>query len=102
VRGMEWIRDRLVGDEAAKHIDKVRRLKDVSDDLGCTRAQLALAWCLKNPHVSSVITGATSPEQVEENMKAPDVAGKLKRPVMDRIEKILNNKPELVPDYRKS
>jgi voltage-dependent potassium channel beta subunit len=101
VRGMEWIRDRLVGDEAARHIEKVKKLKEVADDLGCTRAQLAIAWCLKNDNVSTVITGASRPGQVEENMKALDVAGKLKRPVMDRIEKILANKPEPVPDYRK-
>ena len=98
---MEWLRDRLVGDEAAAHIGKVKRLKEVSDELGCTRAQLAIAWCLKNPRVSSVITGASKPDQVEENLKAIDVAKKLKRPVMDRIEKILDNRPEPVPDYRK-
>jgi voltage-dependent potassium channel beta subunit len=101
VRGMEWIRDRLVGDEAARHIEKVKQLKSVAEDLGCTRAQLAIAWCLKNENVSTVITGASRPGQVEENMKALDVAGKLKRPVMDRIEKILENKPEPAPDYRK-
>lgn len=101
VRGMEWIRDRLVGEEAASHLGKVKRLKEVADDLGCTRAQLALAWCLKNKHVSTVITGASKPEQVLENLKAIDLAGKLKRPVLDRIEKILDNRPEPVPDYRK-
>jgi voltage-dependent potassium channel beta subunit len=100
VRGMEWIRDRLVGQEAAAHIVKVKGLKVVADDLDCTRAQLAIAWCLKNPNVSSVITGASKPEQVEENMQALAVARKLKRPVMDRIEKILDNRPDPVPDYR--
>ena len=101
VKGMEWIRDRLVGAEAAVSIDKVKQLKAIADELRCTRAQLALAWCLKNPNVSTVITGASRPEQVAENMKALDIAGKLKRPLMDRIEAILGNKPEQVPDYRK-
>ena len=101
VSGMEWLRDRLVGDEAAAHIAKVKQLKEVADDLGCTRAQLAIAWCLKNKNVSTVITGASNPDQVDQNMKSVEVAGKLKRPIMDRIEKILVNKPELVPDFRK-
>jgi voltage-dependent potassium channel beta subunit len=100
VRGMEWIRDRLIGGEARSNIEKVKALEPVADDLGCTRAQLAIAWCLKNPDVSSVITGASRPEQVVENMKALEVAKKLKRPVMDRIEKILDNRPEPEPDFR--
>ena len=100
VRGMEWLRDRLIGEEAASDIDKVKKLKKVADALGCTRAQLAIAWCLKNPNVSTVITGASSVEQVDENMKALDVAKKLKHPVMDRIEEILNNRPEPVIDFR--
>jgi aryl-alcohol dehydrogenase-like predicted oxidoreductase len=57
-------------------------------ELGCTLAQLALAWCLKNPHVSSVITGASRPAQVVENMKALDVVPKLTAEVMARIEAI--------------
>jgi aryl-alcohol dehydrogenase-like predicted oxidoreductase len=56
-------------------------------------AQLALAWCLKNPNVSTVITGATRPEQVVENMKASEVVSKLDSDVMDRIDKVLGNKP---------
>jgi aryl-alcohol dehydrogenase-like predicted oxidoreductase len=60
----------------------------VARELGCTLAQLALAWCLKNPHVSSVITGASRPAQVVENMKALDVVPKLTAEVMARIEAI--------------
>jgi voltage-dependent potassium channel beta subunit len=100
VKGLEWLRDRLIGEEAASHIDKVKKLKKVADALGCTRAQLAIAWCLKNPNVSTVITGASSAEQVDENMKALDVAKKLKRPVLDRIEEILNNRPYPIIDFR--
>jgi voltage-dependent potassium channel beta subunit len=100
VRGMEWIRDRLIGDEAAKQIEKVKKLKKVAKDLGCTRSQLAIAWCLKNPNVSTVITGASKSDQVVENMKALEVAKKLKRPLMDRIEEILQNRPEPEPDFR--
>jgi voltage-dependent potassium channel beta subunit len=98
--GMEWLRDALVGDAAAENRDKVRRLKGVADDIGCTRAQLALAWCLMNPDVSTVITGASKAEQVHENMKAFDVTGKLTPEVMEQIEAILGNRPPEAPDYR--
>jgi aryl-alcohol dehydrogenase-like predicted oxidoreductase len=56
-------------------------------------AQLALAWCLKNPNVSTVITGASRPEQVTENMKAIEVVSKLNSDAMGRIDVILGNKP---------
>ncbi len=100
VRGMEWIRDRLVGADAKRNIPVVRALEEVADKLGCTRAQLAIAWCLKNKNVSSVITGASRPEQVVENMKALKVAKKLKQPVLDRIEAILCNRPDPEDDFR--
>jgi voltage-dependent potassium channel beta subunit len=91
--GYEWLRERYEGPEAESRIKKVRQLKLLADDLGATLAQLALAWCLKNPFVSSVITGASRPEQVVENMKAMDVVDKLTPEIMDRVEGILGNKP---------
>ena len=54
-------------------MEKVKALEPVAADLGCSLAQLALAWCLKNPNVSTVITGASRAEQVKQNMKAADV-----------------------------
>jgi aryl-alcohol dehydrogenase-like predicted oxidoreductase len=78
----------------------VRRLTPLAEELGCTMSQLALAWCLKNPDVSTVITGASRPEQVKENMAALEVVAKLKPDVMDRIEDILDNKPDRERDYR--
>ncbi|MGZ4966984.1 MAG: aldo/keto reductase, partial [Chthoniobacterales bacterium] len=54
----------------------------------------ALAWCLKNPNVSTVITGASKPKQVRENMKAGELVPQLTNEVMQRIEKILQNKPK--------
>ncbi len=100
VKGLEWLRDRLVGESAKSNLHKVKQLASIARELGCTRAQLAIAWCLKNPSVSTVITGATKPEQVVENMKALEVAGKLTPGMMDRIEGILQNRPRPVPDYR--
>jgi voltage-dependent potassium channel beta subunit len=81
--GYEWLQGSLTD---PKTNDRVRALKAVADDLGCTTAQLALAWCTKNPRVSTVITGASRPEQVVENMAALDVAARLDGDVMARIE----------------
>jgi voltage-dependent potassium channel beta subunit len=67
----------------------VDRLGAVAQDLGCTLAQLGLAWCLKNPRVSSVITGASRPAQVVENMKAIEVAPKLDAAALERIDTIV-------------
>ncbi len=76
-----------------KNIEKVKRLTKIANDLGATMAQLAIAWILKNPHVSTVIIGASRPEQVLENVKATEVKEKLTEDVMLEIENILNNKP---------
>ena len=86
LKGYEWLAERLT--DTAK-IAVVKRLEPIARDLSCTMAQLALAWCLKNPHVSTVITGATRVAQVHENLKALDVVPKLAPEVMARIETAL-------------
>jgi voltage-dependent potassium channel beta subunit len=86
LKGYEWLKDHLTDPTLLK---KVKQLSEVAADLGATTAQLALAWLLKNPNVSTVITGASRVEQVKENMKALDVAPKLTDSVMQEIEKIL-------------
>jgi aryl-alcohol dehydrogenase-like predicted oxidoreductase len=98
--GYEWLRERYTGPEAEIRIAKVHRLREVAEELGLSTAQLALAWCLKNPNVSSVITGASRPGQVVENMKAGEAVGKLSPEVMDRIEAILDNRPRPEPNFR--
>ena len=92
---VDWLRDVMKRDGmlGGETIDKIRKLSEIAGDLDCTLAQLALAWCLKNPHVSSVITGASSAEQVKENMKAAEVKIRLDKQVMNAIETILKNKP---------
>jgi aryl-alcohol dehydrogenase-like predicted oxidoreductase len=62
---------------------------------------LALAWCLQNPNVSTVITGASKPHQVEENMQAIDVGDQIDAETRERIEDILDNQPSPPPTYRK-
>src|SRR5579872_2903767 len=83
--GYEWLRSMLTD---AKSNAKVRALAGVAGELDCTLAQLALAWCTKNPHVSTVITGASRVEQVAENMQALDVAARLDDAVMTRIDEL--------------
>jgi voltage-dependent potassium channel beta subunit len=98
--GYDWLREQFEGPEGQQRIAKVRELEPIAQELGCTMAQLAIAWCLKNPHVSTVITGASKPSQVTENMKALDIVPKLTDNVMERIENILGNRPSPEPDYR--
>jgi len=86
MRGYDWLRDE-VDDEQRNAI--IRRLKDVADELGCTLAQLSIAWCASNPNVSSVITGASRVEQVKENMGALGVMGDLDDDILGRIDALL-------------
>ena len=88
--GYEWLRKTTI---APQNIEKVKQLEPIARDLGCTLAQLALAWCLNNPNVSTVITGASRSEQVSENMKSLEVTSKLDSGVLERIEDILGNQP---------
>jgi len=88
--GYDWIREGIMAPEG---LEKVRQLQPIAGELGCTLAQLAIAWCRSNQNVSSVITGATSPAQVEENMKSLGFVPKLDPGVMQRIEAVLGNKP---------
>jgi voltage-dependent potassium channel beta subunit len=79
----QWLRETVVNEARNQ---AAGRLKPIAEELGCTLAQLALAWCLRNPHVSSVITGASRPEQVTENMKALALLPKLTDEIAERIE----------------
>jgi voltage-dependent potassium channel beta subunit len=85
LEGYEWLRDSLV--DPAQN-EKVRNLKSVADELGCSLAQLAIAWCAHNPDVTSVITGASRLSQIEENMGALDVLEQLDDELVARIEKL--------------
>jgi voltage-dependent potassium channel beta subunit len=88
----QWLQETFqLNDQRA--LEKVQQLAIVARDLGATLPKLALAWCLKNPHVSTVITGASKPEQVRENMTAPEFVACLDQTAMQRIESILQNSP---------
>ncbi|CAG8494436.1 5640_t:CDS:2 [Racocetra persica] len=72
----------------------------IADKIGMTSAQLAIAWCIKQPNVNTVITGASKPEQIEENIQAVKLACRLTPDVLKEIEDILNNKPSPQFNFR--
>lgn len=86
-----WLSERLLQET---HAEKVKNLTALASDLGVSMPQLGVAWCLKNPDVSTVILGATKPEQLQETLTAPSILPLLTADVMERIENILQNKPQ--------
>lgn len=84
--GFEWLRERLQGAEGEARLARARRLAELARELGVTSAQLAIAWCLNNAHVSSVILGASRRAQLEENLGALPLAKRLDAATMARIE----------------
>jgi len=91
IEGMEWLKDQALVEENMK---KVKQLTVFAKELGLSMPVLALAWCLKNENVSTVILGASKTSQLEENFKALEAKQKLTTEVMEKIEGILQNKPQ--------
>ncbi|MBI3859591.1 MAG: aldo/keto reductase [Thaumarchaeota archaeon] len=91
LKGYEWLQRSVITPEA---LTVVGQLERVANEIGCTMAQLAIAWARRNENVSTVITGATTPEQVRENLGSLEFIPALSRQVMDEIDGILTNKPD--------
>ncbi|MBK8619133.1 MAG: aldo/keto reductase [Anaerolineales bacterium] len=89
LKGYEWLKNLLTDEQK---LAKVTALEPIAKELGCTLSQLALAWCVKNPFVSTVITGASRVEQVHENMKAADVVDRITPEIMAKIDVIFEVK----------
>ncbi|MHB8261538.1 MAG: potassium channel beta subunit family protein [Bacteroidia bacterium] len=92
-KGMEWLKENIIGDAAKWKHEKVKKLKTAADSLGVKLNHLSIAWVLKNPNVSTAILGASKTEQLTDNLKALDVVPMLTAEVMERIENALGNKP---------
>lgn len=90
IEGLEWLKDRVLAEE---NLQRVKRLSQFAAELGVSMAKLAIAWCVKNPHVSTVILGASKLSQLEENLKAMEVVQMLTDEVMAKIEELLDNTP---------
>lgn len=95
LQGFDWLKDRWIMDDKIK---KVKKLSELAAKLGITTAAVSIAWCIKNPNVSTAILGATKKQQLLDNLKALDALEKLTPDVIEKIEKIMNNKP-ILPDF---
>ncbi len=93
IEGMDWLKERTLGDET--RIEKTKQLNGLAKELGTSLSKLAIAWCVKNPNVSTAILGASKPEQLTETITALEVLPLLTLEVTEKIESILQNKPVL-------
>jgi aryl-alcohol dehydrogenase-like predicted oxidoreductase len=83
LEGYDWLADSVTGEQAN---ERVQKLRPIAEELDCTMAQLAIAWCASNPHVSTVITGASRASQVTENMDALEVIDAIDEDLRVRID----------------
>jgi voltage-dependent potassium channel beta subunit len=95
IPGFDWLKEKVLVEEK---IEKVRKLKSVADKLETNLATLSISWCIKNPHVSTTILGATSKEQLQQNLGSLDLYPKLDEGLMKEIDAIMGTKPVL-PEY---
>ena len=92
IPGFDWLKDRVM---VTDKIDKVKKLKPLADKLGTSLATLSIAWCIRNPNVTTAILGATKREQLEQNFKALELYPKLGDEVLKEIDEIMGTKPVL-------
>jgi voltage-dependent potassium channel beta subunit len=95
LEGFDWLKNRWIVDDK---LDRVRKLSDFVSGLGISMSVFAIAWCIKNPNVTTAILGATKREQLEENLRALDVLPKLTPEVLQKVDEIVGTRPAL-PEY---
>ncbi|XP_077662782.1 voltage-gated potassium channel subunit beta-3 isoform X2 [Eretmochelys imbricata] len=100
IKGYQWLKDKLQSDDGRKQQAKIKELQPIAERLGCTVAQLAIAWCLRSEGVSSVLLGVSSAEQLIENLGAIQVLAQLTPPVIQEIDALLGNKPNTKKESR--
>ncbi|KAF3916619.1 hypothetical protein ABW20_dc0103910 [Dactylellina cionopaga] len=93
---IQYVKHALGAGEWVEKLNKVKKLKDTADKLGCNQAQLALAWVLSNKNVSSAITGASKPEQIYDSIRALAVVPKLTDAILGEIDEVVQNRPPLL------
>ncbi|NIW78479.1 MAG: aldo/keto reductase, partial [Calditrichae bacterium] len=91
--GYEWLKEIFLSEKGQLRIEKVRQLTTIAEELGTSITLIAIAWCLKNPNVSSVILGASRSEQLKENLTSLQVVDRLTEEVMGKIEAVLARQP---------
>uniref|UniRef100_A0A3B3QU68 Voltage-gated potassium channel subunit beta-1 n=1 Tax=Paramormyrops kingsleyae TaxID=1676925 RepID=A0A3B3QU68_9TELE len=100
MKSYQWLKDKIVSEDGRKQQAKLKELAHVAEKLSCTLPQLAVAWCLRNEGVSSVLLGTSNPEQLTENLGAIQVLPKMTSHVVSDIDHILGNRPYSKKDYR--
>uniref|UniRef100_A0A8C6WUX2 Voltage-gated potassium channel subunit beta-2 n=1 Tax=Neogobius melanostomus TaxID=47308 RepID=A0A8C6WUX2_9GOBI len=100
LKGYQWLKDKILSEEGRRQQAKLKELQAIAERLGCTLPQLAIAWCLRNEGVSSVLLGASNTDQLMENIGAIQVLPKLSSSITHEIDSILGNKPYSKKDYR--
>ncbi|NXJ76467.1 KCAB1 protein, partial [Trogon melanurus] len=109
----QWLKEKIISEEGRKQQVKLKDLSPIAERLGCTLPQLAVAWCLRNEGVSSVLLGSSNPEQLIENLGAIQASAggggtqqrggvlpKMTSHIVNEIDNILGNKPYSKKDYR--
>lgn len=92
IEGFDWLKERLIMEEK---IEKVKQLQQLANELGCSLPALSIAWCIKNPNVTTAILGATRKEQLLDNLTALQAVELISSAVLQKIESIMQNKPVL-------
>jgi voltage-dependent potassium channel beta subunit len=93
VKGYEWLKNNFESPEGKEKIEKTKALEGLAKEAGMSLTHLSLLWCLHNPHVSTVILGASRKEQLSDNLSALKVAKNFDASLVERIEKIMHNQP---------
>ncbi|KAK3512446.1 hypothetical protein QTP70_012261 [Hemibagrus guttatus] len=100
LKGYQWLKDKILSEEGRRQQTKLKELQAIAERLGCTLPQLAIAWCLRNEGVSSVLLGASNTDQLLDNIGAIQVLPKLSSSIVHEVDSILGNKPYSKKDYR--
>uniref|UniRef100_A0A672RR43 Potassium voltage-gated channel subfamily A regulatory beta subunit 1 n=1 Tax=Sinocyclocheilus grahami TaxID=75366 RepID=A0A672RR43_SINGR len=99
LKSYQWLKEKILSEDGRKQQAKLKELTHIAEKLSCTLPQLAIAWCLRNEGVSSVLLGTSNPAQLTENLGAIQVLPKITAIVASDIDKILGNRPQSKKDY---
>ncbi|XP_043541913.1 voltage-gated potassium channel subunit beta-3-like [Chiloscyllium plagiosum] len=98
--GYEWLKARITSEEGQLQQAKVTALQPIAEKISCTLTQLAIAWCLRNETVSSVLLGVSDAGQLRENLAAIQILPQLTPQILSDIEVILTNKPSVRSEFK--
>uniref|UniRef100_A0A3B3QIX7 Potassium voltage-gated channel subfamily A regulatory beta subunit 3 n=1 Tax=Paramormyrops kingsleyae TaxID=1676925 RepID=A0A3B3QIX7_9TELE len=100
MKGYQWLKERVNSEEGRRQLAKVKELHLLASRLGCTAAQMAIAWCLRSEGVSSVLLGVSNSEQLLENLGSIQVLSQMTPQTVSEIDSLLGNKPHSKKESR--